>query len=94
MSTLLSAAGIRRKLFGISPQQVSFSKLGFEFKSKESRERIERIVSTFMEGYHMAIEENDPQTVVSRLESIDLEFEDEYEFMVNDIKSSKHLNKL
>jgi enediyne biosynthesis protein E3 len=62
-----------RRLFGISTRETTFSRRGFRGGGPEVRRRLEGIGSTFLEGYHMALEESRPERLELRLGSIETE---------------------
>jgi len=71
-STNLGA--IAKRVFGIPPRETSFDRRGFRGGAGGARERIERIGSTFVEGYHAALLDHHPDQLVPKLDQIDLEF--------------------
>lgn len=64
---------IRRRLFGISPEEATFKRRRFPACEAAARERLETIGRTFLEGYHAALEQRRTPGLVSVLESIELE---------------------
>src|SRR5580765_1340379 len=71
-STNLGA--IAKWVFGIPPRETSFDRRGFRGGAGGARERIERVGSTFVEGYHAALLDHHPDQLVPKLDQIDLEF--------------------
>lgn len=63
----------RRSLFGISPEEITFTKRGFYAKNKEKQERLEQIAAIFVQGYHAALEEDHSELLVPVLQAIDHE---------------------
>ncbi len=53
------AKQIRRRVFGISPEEVTFARRGFRPGERSRQERLERIGHDFLSGYHAAIAEDD-----------------------------------
>lgn len=66
-------APLARRLFAIRPDETSFAKRGFRWDSDRVRQRLEGVASTFVEGYHAALEESRPGALAARLERIPLE---------------------
>jgi hypothetical protein len=56
----------RKALFGIRPAEVTFARRGFR-AAGGARQRLEQIGRTFLDGYHAALEESDPQALAGRL---------------------------
>jgi enediyne biosynthesis protein E3 len=70
-----TAGSLRRRILGISPEEVSFAKRGFyEGANLRTRSRLELIGRTFLEGYHNGLETTDPSELASRLERVPWEF--------------------
>ena len=65
-------ARLRRQIFGIPSEEVTFARRGFEVPDPIVRQRLERIVETFVEGYHTALTEK-PQTIADRLRAVSAE---------------------
>ena len=64
---------LRRQVLGLSPQEASFAKRGFRGGDEQTRARLERIGATFIEGYHTALEADEP-TLGSRLSEVEAEW--------------------
>jgi enediyne biosynthesis protein E3 len=64
---------LRRQVLGLSPQEASFAKRGFRGGDEQTRARLERIGATFIEGYHTALEADEP-ALSSRLNEIEAEW--------------------
>lgn len=60
---------LRRLLFGISPDETTLAKRGFRASSQAVRDRLEGIGSTFVSGYHAALEEDRAHELAARLDS-------------------------
>lgn len=56
-----------RRLLAISPRETSFATRGFRWDSDEIRARLEGVASTFVRGYHTALE-TDPPALAERLD--------------------------
>jgi enediyne biosynthesis protein E3 len=66
--------GWQRRLFGLSLDEVTFSRRGFHEGAAMARHRLEQSGHTFLQGYHAALEKDDLKTLTIRLSSMDLEF--------------------
>lgn len=64
---------LRKFFLGISPEEATFARRGFRGDGAESRLRLEEIGHTFLQGYHIALEENKPETLGFRLDEVDAE---------------------
>ena len=64
---------MRRRVFRISPDEVSFDRRGFWKGQAGTRERLERVGATFLVGYNAAIDSSGPEATASLLETVDLE---------------------
>jgi enediyne biosynthesis protein E3 len=62
-----------RRIFGISPRETTFARRGFRGSGPEVRRRLEGIGSTFLQGYHAALEEGQPESLALRLGSVESE---------------------
>ncbi|HEU4391752.1 MAG TPA: DUF1702 family protein [Blastocatellia bacterium] len=60
---------IRRRLLGLSLSEVSFSRRGFPGCASTSRNHLERVIQTFIEGYNVAVVEGDLFQLADRLDS-------------------------
>lgn len=67
------ARRVRRLLFGIAPDETTFARRGFRGGSGGVRERLEQIPRVFAQGYHAALETNDPGALAARLNALDAE---------------------
>lgn len=66
------SAGIRKLLFGISPEETTFSRRGFNASNPEARALLERVGAAFVLGYHAALEESRESALLTRLNSAPL----------------------
>lgn len=71
MGSLLYA--LKRRLFGISSEEASFERRGFATTNREIRLRLESIGVTFIDGYTIALQHEDPASVAAELVRVDLE---------------------
>jgi hypothetical protein len=62
---------LRKRLFGISAEEASFSRRGFRGGDERIHQRIEQIGRTFLLGYHAALEEDRPDRLASELDPIE-----------------------
>lgn len=69
MDSILGRA--RLLCFGISPEQVTFARRGFE--PTPARARLEGVAGTFVQGYHAALAEPNPLGLGERLLRVELE---------------------
>ncbi|HJQ69022.1 MAG TPA: DUF1702 family protein [Blastocatellia bacterium] len=65
---------LRRRVLGISPEEATFAKRGFRSCDERVRQRLERIGSTFLDGYHAALEADDDASLESRLNDVEAEW--------------------
>lgn len=68
---MLSIKHLRLRLFGLSPAEASFARRGFW--QGHARQRLEHIGLTFLRGYQIALEETEPDELVSRLNLVEPE---------------------
>jgi hypothetical protein len=66
-------ARLRKRLLGISVEEVTFYRRGFIADGSEARERLERIGLTFLQGYHAALNDEGPEALAFQLETIERE---------------------
>ena len=64
---------IRKLIFGISPEETTFARRGFQ-GAGVLRERLEEIGRTFVGGYHAGLEEKSLANLVLKLDSVAKEF--------------------
>jgi hypothetical protein len=68
-------AGLKRALFGISPEETSFANRRFRSDDDAVRERLETVGRCFVAGYHAALEESAPAALAARIDAeVDREF--------------------
>ena len=63
----------RRRFLGLSPSEASFATRGFRASEENARKRLEEIGSTFLSGYHAALEERGFVSLAHRLATVDAE---------------------
>jgi enediyne biosynthesis protein E3 len=68
-----SLGRLRRRIFGISSEEASFSRRGFRGSDKAAREYLEGIGRGFLQGYHAALDEDRPDRLGSMLDGIESE---------------------
>jgi enediyne biosynthesis protein E3 len=62
---------LRRRLFGIPAREIAIERRGFHCGAPAMRQRLEQIGQTFASGYHAALEEDDLEVLVPRLNSFE-----------------------
>lgn len=60
---------LKGQLLGLSPKEASFARRGFPGSGSSSREHLESVVQTFIEGYNIAVGEADMTQLAHRLDS-------------------------
>lgn len=60
---------LKGRLIGLSPKEASFSRRDFPGSSSSSRDHLESVIRTFIEGYNMAVAEADTVRLARRLDS-------------------------
>lgn len=68
-----SAATLRKRFFGIAPEETTCARRGFRIAGGEICRRLEQIGRSFVEGYHAALLDTAPATLEQRLNAVDLE---------------------
>lgn len=65
---------LRKRIFEISFEEVTFDRRGFNDSGRAARERLEHIGRSFLQGYHASLCDEGPDVLASKLEAIDREF--------------------
>jgi enediyne biosynthesis protein E3 len=65
---------LNRALFGISPDQATFARRGFQDTAPAKRAHLEQIGRTFISGYLAALDARDVVSLARRLDAIPAEF--------------------
>ena len=60
-------------LLSISPQEASFARRKFHFLRDSTRQVLERVGETFLEGYHLALRDRGIDSMAAQLQEIDPE---------------------
>ena len=60
-------------VFGLGTDSTSYARRGFRGATDEMRARLEQIGTTFLRGYHAALEQDEPSQLASRLDMEALE---------------------
>jgi enediyne biosynthesis protein E3 len=60
---------LKRALFGISPQETSFSRRRFLGDAEAVKERLEKVGRCFVHGYHAALDDDRPVPLAARIEA-------------------------
>jgi hypothetical protein len=72
---LFSPGWIRRRLFGIAPRDWAFDRRGFPPPADPAvRAHLERIIGSFVEGYHATLEDSRPDVLLGRLDTLTPEY--------------------
>ncbi|WP_165252203.1 DUF1702 family protein [Paludisphaera soli] len=64
---------LRRRIFGIAPEETSVARRGFRVCEEYVARRLERVGRSFLEGYHAALEQDEPGPLAERLDQLDRE---------------------
>ena len=70
----ISWGKVKRRFLGISLEEVTVIRRGFQITDPQKQERVEQIGTTFLTGYHGAITAESLEKLVIELESIDAEY--------------------
>lgn len=68
-----TAAKLRKRVFGISPAETSFARRGFYSGNAATRQHLERVGHTFLDGYDAALNTSEPTKLATQLDLIDLD---------------------
>jgi hypothetical protein len=71
MSAFLGS--LRKRVFGIPARDLAFERRGFRGNDPAMRERLQQIGQAFVWGYHAALEKDDPEVLVPKLNSFELD---------------------
>jgi hypothetical protein len=71
---VVSLRWLRRRVFGIPRRDWTFARRGFPEADPAKRQHLERIIRTFVDGYHATLDDSRPQTLAPWLDAIDPEF--------------------
>jgi enediyne biosynthesis protein E3 len=63
---------LKRAMFGISGKHVRFDQRGFRWGRPETRQRLEHVGSTFLIGYHAALDTADGDRIAEQIEQVEL----------------------
>jgi len=64
---------LRRRLFGIAPEETSIARRGFTVSDPVVQSRLETIGQAFVHGYHAALVQPHPAALTAELNKLDLE---------------------
>jgi hypothetical protein len=67
----LSGRWLRKRFFGISMGETTFTRRGFHVGDLAAQQRLEQVGSVFLNGYHTALE-NDAKGLVQHLDAVEL----------------------
>jgi hypothetical protein len=65
---------LRKRIFEISLEEVSFDRRGFNDSGRADRERLEHVGRSFLQGYHASLCDEAPDVLTAKLESAGREF--------------------
>lgn len=65
---------LRQRLFCISPEETTFARRKFRGGDVEVQQHLEQIGRTILQGYHAAIADDNPETLVPRLNAVEAEW--------------------
>ena len=65
---------LRKRIFEISFEEVTFERRGFNDSGRAARERLEHIGRSFLQGYHASLCDHAPEVLASNLEAVGREF--------------------
>jgi hypothetical protein len=68
-----SVGRLRRWLLGISTEEAGFARRGFLLTEEKTYRRLEQIGRTFLYGYHIALEEGEPEATALRLSEVEVD---------------------
>jgi enediyne biosynthesis protein E3 len=66
--------GLRKRMLGISLDEVTFRRRGFDDDGSGAIARLEQVGKVFLKGYHAALNDEGPEVLASNLDTIDVEF--------------------
>lgn len=70
----LSLASFRQSILGIPLEETTFARREFHASTSSVRLRLEKIGRVFVQGYHAALNEDEPAALAGRLNTIEPEF--------------------
>jgi hypothetical protein len=65
---------LRKRMLGISLDEVTFKRRGFDDDGNGAMARLEHVGQVFLHGYHAALNDEGPEVLASNLDPIDREF--------------------
>ena len=65
---------LARRIFGMSLDEVTFARRGFRGGEGPVREHVEKVGVSFLAGFHLALEDDRPETLIGRLEEVENAF--------------------
>lgn len=66
--------GLRKRMLGISVDEVTFKRRGFTDDGRGAMVRLEHVGEVFLHGYHAALNDEGPEVLAFNLDTIDREF--------------------
>lgn len=70
----MGGVSLLRRLLHISKEEATFRRRNFRAAPEAVRKRLERVGETFLDGYHCAVDNQEPGKLAARLEEVDVEF--------------------
>ncbi|HBY77208.1 MAG TPA: hypothetical protein DEG47_09470, partial [Cyanobacteria bacterium UBA11148] len=70
---IISWQYLRQHLFSISPEEATFARRGFHSSNIQTQQQLEQIGHTFLQGYHEAIANPEPETLIPQLNTVTTE---------------------
>ncbi len=67
-------AGLLQRSLSISPAETTFARRKFHFSRDSTRQTLEKVGETFLHGYHLALFDQEIDSMVAHLAEIDPEF--------------------
>lgn len=65
---------LRKRLLSIPVKETTFPRRGFHTGDLTARWRLEKVGAVFLQGYHASIEDDAPESLVARLDSVEREW--------------------
>lgn len=66
--------GLRKRVLGISLDEVTFKRRGFDDDGRGAMARLEHVGQVFLHGYHAALNDDGPEVLAANLDTVDREF--------------------
>lgn len=66
--------GLRKRMLGISLDEVTFKRRGFDDDGRGAMARLEHVGRVFLHGYHAALDDEGPEVLAFKLDRVEHEF--------------------